>query len=340
MARTRPKRPKNPPPSISPSEVLPAGPGTSLVPADPLYRYLADIRRFPRVTPEEERDLAERWYRDHDRSAAYRLATANLRLVIHIAMDFRRTALNLLDLIQEGNIGLMQAVQRFDPFRNVRFSAYASWWIRAYILKYIIDHWSLVRVGTTNARKKLFFNLRRERARLEAQGIRPEPRLLAKRLGTTEEDVIQVQQALERRDLSLATPLRSDSDTSMQDLLPAPQPLPEEQVADEEYREMLRRKFENFAATLEGKEEATFRRRLIAESPETLQEIGDSYGVSREAIRQIESKVIGKLKKYLERELADSHSIQVSPSSNWQTVGLSRWKSPGRRAPGRPRSGG
>ncbi|MEE9231689.1 MAG: RNA polymerase factor sigma-32 [Acidobacteriota bacterium] len=316
MARTRPKRSKKSSPPISPSEVLPAGPETSLVPADPLYRYLAEIRRFPRVTPEEEHDLAVRWHRDHDRSAAYRLATANLRLVIHIAMDFRRTALNLMDLIQEGNIGLMQAVQRFDPFRQVRFSAYASWWIRAYILKYIIDHWSLVRVATTNTRKKLFFNLRKERARLEAQGIRPEPRLLARTLGTTEEDVIQVQQALAGRDVSLATPLRADSDSSLQDMLPAPQPLPEEQVADEEYREMLRRKFEVFAATLEGKEEATFRRRLIAEPPETLQAIGNSYGVTREAIRQIERKVIDKLKKFLERELAGSHSIQVSSTSN------------------------
>jgi RNA polymerase sigma-32 factor len=316
MARSRTKRKKKPARSVAPAEVLPAAPGTSLVPSDPLYRYLAEIRRFPRVSPEEEHDLAVRWHRDGDRSAAYRLATANLRLVIHIAMDFRRTALNLMDLIQEGNIGLMQAVQRFDPFRRVRFSAYASWWIRAYILKYIIDHWSLVRVGTTNARKKLFFNLRRERAKLEAQGIRPEARLLAKKLGTSEEDVIEVQKALESRDLSLATPLRSDSESSLQDMLPAPQPLPDQQVAEEEYREVLRRKFEDFAATLEGKEEAIFRRRLVAEQPETLQEIGDSYGVTREAIRQVEKRVVAKLKSYLERELADASSIQVSPSKN------------------------
>jgi RNA polymerase sigma-32 factor len=296
--------------------VLPTDPGTSLVPSDPLYRYLSEIRRFPRVTPEEEHDLAMRWHRDRDRNAAYRLATANLRLVVHIAMDFRRTALNLMDLIQEGNIGLMQAVQRFDPFRRVHFSAYASWWIRAYILKYIIDHWSLVRVGTTNTRKKLFFNLRRERARLEARGIRPETRLLAERLGASEEDVVAVQQALEGRDVSLASPLSADSDSSLQDLLPAPQPLPEQQVADEEYREVLRHKFEEFATTLEGKEEAIFRRRLVADEPETLQEIGDSFGVTREAIRQIEKKVIDKLKLYLERELADSQSIQISPPSN------------------------
>ncbi|MEE9217503.1 MAG: RNA polymerase factor sigma-32 [Acidobacteriota bacterium] len=301
---------------VSPSAVLSAPSETSLVPFDPLHRYLAEIRRFPLLTPAEEHRLAVRWRRDRDRNAAYRMATANLRLVVHIAMDFRRTALSLMDLIQEGNIGLMQAVQRFDPFRQVRFSAYASWWIRAYILKYIIDHWSLVRVATTNARKKLFFNLKREKKRLEEQGIRPTPHLLAERLGTTEEDIIDVQSAIETRDLSLATPLRVDSNSSLLDVLPARVQPPDEQVADEEYREVLRRKFEEFAATLKGKEEGIFRRRLVAEHPATLQEIGSSYGVTREAIRQIEKRVIDKLKKFLARELTDPHFVQVmSPQS-------------------------
>jgi len=289
---------------------------TSLVPSDPLQRYLSEIRRYPLLSAEEEHDLAVRWHRDRDRSAAYRMATGNLRLVVHIAMDFRRATLNLMDLIQEGNIGLLQAVQRYDPFRGIRFSAFASWWIRAYLLKYVMDHWSLVRVGTTNARRKLFFNLKKEKERLEALGIRPGPRLLADKLGVSEEDVIDVQQAVEGRDLSLEAPLRSNPEFSLIDVLPAPQPAPDEQAADNEYREILRRKFEEFGRTLKGKELEIFKRRLIADQPATLQEIGDSYGVTREAIRQIEKRVIGKLRVYLTRELAGFHGIQMATGAS------------------------
>jgi RNA polymerase sigma-32 factor len=295
-----------------PASPLPARPQTSLVPSDPLQRYLAEIREFPLLSAEEERHLAVRWKQERDRNAAYRLATANLRLVVHIAMDFRRTTLSLMDLIQEGNIGLMQAVQRFDPFRGVRFSAYASWWIRAYMLKYIIDHWSLVRVGTTNDRKKLFFNLKREKLRLQAEGIEAAPRLLAERLGVSEQDVIDVQHAVEGRDVSLDAPLRADSGSSLHDLMPARQPAPDEQAADEEYRDILRRKFNEFAGTLKGKELEIFRRRLVADEPATLQEIGDTFGITREAIRQVERRVVEKLKRFLSRELAGFPGVQVS----------------------------
>jgi RNA polymerase sigma-32 factor len=294
---------------------------TSLVPSDPLHRYLAEVRRYSLLSAEEEHEMAVRWRRDRDRDAAYRLATGNLRLVVHIAMAFRRATLNLMDLIQEGNIGLLQAVERFDPFRGVRFSAYASWWIRAYILKYIMDHWSLVRVGTTNDRRKLFFNLSREKKRLEAQGIRPEPRLLAERLGVSEEDVIDVQQAVQGRDLSLEAPLRSNPESSLVDVLPAPQPAPDEQAAENEYREALRRKFQEFGQTLKGKELEIFNRRLVAEQPATLQEIGDSYGVTREAIRQIEKRVIDRLRLYLTRELAGFHGIQAAAGPSGKVPG-------------------
>jgi RNA polymerase sigma-32 factor len=302
-----------PPRPASPLPVAAASPEHSLVPSDPLQRYLAEIRRFPLLSPEEEHALAVRWRRDGDRTAAYRLATGNLRLVVHIALGFRRSTLNLMDLIQEGNIGLMQAVQRFDPFRGIRFSAYASWWIRAYILKFIIDHWRLVRVSTTNARRKLFFNLKREKERLEAQGIRPQPRLLAERLGTSEGDVIDVQRAVEGRDLSIDAPLRGDSEPALLDVLPARQPGPDEVVAEEQYRELLRRKFEEFARTLPPREQEIFRRRLVADEPETLQQLGDSFGITREAVRQMEKRVVDKLRRYLVRQLADVHGVHVTP---------------------------
>jgi RNA polymerase sigma-32 factor len=308
------KRTRSAPPRPAPSpQPAAAARERSLVPSDPLQRYLAEIRRFPLLTPEEEHDLALRWRRDGDRSAAYRLATGNLRLVVHIALDFRRSTLNLMDLIQEGNIGLLQAVQRFDPFRAIRFSAYASWWIRAYILKFIIDHWRMVRVSTTNARRKLFFNLKREKERLEALGIRPQPRLLAERLGASERDVIDVQRAVEGRDLSIDAPLRGDSDTVLLDVLPSRQAGPDEEVAQAQYRDLLRRKFDEFARTLPDREQEIFRRRLVADEPETLQQIGDSFGVTREAVRQIEKRVVDKLRRYLVRELADVHGVHVTP---------------------------
>ncbi|MGD8375088.1 MAG: sigma-70 family RNA polymerase sigma factor [Acidobacteriota bacterium] len=281
----------------------------SLVVPDPLRRYMAEIGRFALLDAEEEYALAVRFRDEGDRAAAYRLATSNLRLVVHIAMSFRRTAMNLLDLIQEGNMGLLQAVQRFDPYRKVRFSAYAGWWIRAYILKYIIDHWSLVRVGTTNTRRKLLFNLRKEKEALEAQGIKPEPRLLAERLGVPEQEVIEVEQGM-GRDLSLDAPLGPESETPLSDRMVLPAPPVDEQLADEEFQTALRESMAAFAGTLDERDREIFDRRLVTDTPETLQQIGDRQGVSREAIRQREQKIIHRLKAFLRQELADFENLE------------------------------
>lgn len=282
----------------------------SLEVADPLRRYLAEIGRFALLSAEEERDLAVR-IRDYgDARAAYRLATGNLRLVVHIAMDFRRTAVNLLDLIQEGNLGLLQAVQRFDPYRGVRFSAYAGWWIRAYILKYLIDHWSLVRVGTTNTRRRLLFNLRREKEALEAQGIRPEPGLLARRLGVPESEVLEVERGM-MRDVSLDAPLSDDTGTHFADLLHSPAAPIDEALAEEEFQTALREKMEAFGEQLEPRDRDIFRSRLLADSPATLQEIGERHGISREAVRQREQRVLERLKDYLRRELEGFREIRI-----------------------------
>jgi len=286
----------------------------SLAVTDPLQRYLTELGRFALLTAEEERELAVR-YRDYgDTTAAQRLATGNLRLVVHIAMDFRRTAVNLLDLIQEGNLGLLQAVQRFDPYRGVRFSAYASWWIRAYILKYLIDHWSLVRVGTTNTRRKLLYNLRREKQALEAEGIRPEPKLLAQRLGVAESEVIEVERGM-TRDLSLSSPLADGSDTTFSDVLPSLAPPVDEVLAEEQFQTALRDRMEAFGVSLEPRDRDIFRARLLGDPPATLQEIGDRHGISREAVRQREQRLVERLKDYLREALADFREIEVAPES-------------------------
>jgi RNA polymerase sigma-32 factor len=291
-------------PEPEPTTALQKLPDHSLVLPDPLQRYMADVGRFPLLTPEEEKDLATRFHEYGDSQAAYRMATHNLRLVVHIAMDFRRTAHNLLDLIQEGNIGLLQAVRKFDPYRSVRFSAYASFWIRAYMLKYLIDHWSLVRVGTTNTRRRLLWNLKKERQALEAKGIKPEPEILAERLGVSTKELIEVQQGM-GRDLSIDEPLSEDGKSSYSDLMASPQPPADEVLAEEEFQQILRDKLEAFGDTLDERDGDIFHSRLLSDAPATLQEIGESHGISREAVRQRERKIVQRLKDYLRRELAD-----------------------------------
>jgi RNA polymerase sigma-32 factor len=279
--------------------------------ADTLRHYLKQVLRFPRLTREEEHDLAVRYRTHGDPEAVYRLVTGNLRLVVSIAFEYRRAFLNMMDLVQEGNIGLMQAVKKYDPLRGVPFSSYAAWWIRAYILKHLLDHWSIVRVGTTNARRRLFFNLKKERDRLEREGIQAGPRLLAEALETSEQDVIDVSRALSARDLSLDAPVAPDSERRVWETLPAQETTIEETVAQQEMRDILREKLGTFAAGLNEKERYTFEHRLVAEEPITLQQIGDHFGITREAARLIEKKVIGKVRDYLRQELPDLRDFAV-----------------------------
>ena len=183
----------------------------ALVPRDPFYAYLQEVRKYPALTEEEEKELAIRYKETGDLESAYKLTTANLMLVIKIAMTFKREWQNLMDLIQEGNVGLMKAVKNFDPFRGVRLSAYATWWIKSYILKHILDNWRLVRVGTTNARRKLLFNLKREKEKLEREGFDPTTKLLAERFGVDETEVIDVSASIGAMDVAIDTPVRPDS---------------------------------------------------------------------------------------------------------------------------------
>lgn len=277
----------------------------ALVPFDPLQRYLAEIRRYPLLSREEEHRIAVEYKEFGNIEAAYKLVTANLRLVVMIAREYQRAFKNLLDLIQEGNIGLMEAVKGFDPYRGIRFPSYAVWWIRAYILRYIMNDWRMVKIGTTQAQRKLFFNLQKEKERLEAEGFIPGPKLLAQRLDVKEGEVVEMEQRLANRDLSTDVPIGDGDEVTLLHFLADNKAGPEERFANTEYRQLLSEKMEKFARNLKDKELVIFRERLLNEEPLTLREIGEKYGISRERVRQIEERVKKKLKAYLGKELKD-----------------------------------
>jgi RNA polymerase sigma-32 factor len=282
-----------------------AAPGGQLVPVDPLSRYLAELRRFPVLSREEESEIARRYYEHHNPEDAYRLVTANLRLVVKIANEFARASRNLLDLIQEGNVGLMEAVKNFDPYRGIRFPSYAVWWVRAYIYRYLINNWRLVKIGTTQAQRKLFFNLRKESERLEAEGFTPQPKLLAQRMGVKENEVREMQERMAQSEVSLDAPAGPEDDTRLGDAIPDTEWNPEETTAREEWRNFAHDKVEQFAATLKDKELEIFRTRLLTEEPPTLQEVGARFGISRERVRQIESRLKRRLREFLKEQAAD-----------------------------------
>lgn len=277
----------------------------ALVTFDPLQRYLAEIRRFSLLSREEEHRLAVDYKEYGNVEAAYKLVTANLRLVVMIAREYQKAFRNLLDLIQEGNMGLMEAVKNFDPYRGVRFPSYAVWWIRAYMIRYIMNDWRMVKIGTTQAQRKLFFNLQKEKEKLEAEGLTPGPKLLAQRLNVKEDEVVEMEQRLASRDLSVDMPMGDDEEATLLHFLPDQKESPEEQIAETQYQQLLREKMEEFARALKDKELVIFRERLLNEEPLTLREIGEKYDISRERVRQIEERVKRKLKTFLSKELKD-----------------------------------
>ncbi|MFN8625501.1 MAG: RNA polymerase factor sigma-32 [Candidatus Binatia bacterium] len=281
----------------------------ALVSYDPLQRYLTEIRRYALLSRDEEHRLAVQYVEHQDIEAAYRLVTANLRLVVMIAREYQHAVRTLLDLIQEGNIGLMEAVKNFDPYRGIRFPSYAVWWVRAYIIRYVMNNWRMVKIGTTQAQRKLFFNLQKEKDRLEADGFVPGPRLIAQRLDVKESEVVEMEQRLSARDLSVDAPVEAGETTTMLDLLPSKEATVEEEVASAESRTLISQKVRAFGETLSGKERIIFDARLMAEEPLTLQEIGDRYAISRERVRQIEERVKKKLKAYLLAECQDVEDV-------------------------------
>ena len=288
--------------------------GGSLARRDPMAAYMSETRRYPLLTPEEEHALAVRLVEHGDTTAARKMIEANLRLVVKIAYEYRRAHRNLLDLVQEGNIGLIQAVSKFDPYRGVKLSSYAAFWIRAYILKFILNNWRLVKIGTTQAQRKLFFNLRKEREKLEQLGFQPTSALLAEKLDVSEKDVIEMERRLAAPEASLDAPMGGGDDDGTRtrmDYLPSEEDRPDRAFAQSEFSALLKEKLETFAGTLQGREQTIFRERWLTEEPLTLQEIGDRYNVSRERARQLEKRMLDRLKKYLEAEMGTAIDIEA-----------------------------
>ena len=271
-----------------------------------LHRYLQEISQYELLSREATEELAVRFQETGDPDAAYRLVSSNLRLVVKVAMDFQKYWMqNFMDLIQEGNVGLVQATKKFDPYRGVKFSYYAAYWIRAYILKFIMDNWRLVKIGTTQAQRKLFFSLNKEKKLLESQGFKPEIKLLAERLNVKESEVIEMGQRMDNWDVSLEAPVRSDSEDEQKNFLPHDGPGIEEVVASQEMRERLAVILADLSTRLNEKEQVILNTRLLSDEPKTLQTIADEFHISRERVRQIEANLLKKLRKQFEKEMPD-----------------------------------
>jgi RNA polymerase sigma-32 factor len=270
---------------------------------DPLASYIAKIKKYQFLTAEEEYALVVKYRADGDREAAYRLVTSHLLLVVKLAMKFSRMYSNILELIQEGNIGLLEAVKRFDPFKGTRLSTYATWWIRAFILKYIVDNLKIVKVGTTNVRRRLLFKLKKEIERLEMEGFTPHTKLLAEHFGATEEDIIDISEAISSQDISLDAPIDENSREKIGDTIESRGQSHEEKVEESEFRDLFYKKLSKFEEGLNEYEKEILKNRILSEEPITLQEIGDKFKVTKEAVRQAEQRLHEKLKKYFEKEM-------------------------------------
>jgi RNA polymerase sigma-32 factor len=277
---------------------------------DPLRKYLLEVSHFEPLTAEEEHRLAILYREENNEQAAYRLVTSNLRLVVKIAFLYSRIYQNVMDLIQEGNIGLMEAVKRFDPYRGARLPTYAAWWIKAYIIKFILDNFRIVRLGTTNERRKLLFNLRKEKEKLRLQGIEPTASLVAARLNVKTEEVEAVESTIESSDLSLDAYVNDQGETRFVDTLAATEELIDEKLARGELRNLFHQKFQEFARNLTERERVILEQRLIADEPKTLQQIADQFGVTREAIRLNEKALVERIRKYMETELKDVTRVE------------------------------
>jgi RNA polymerase sigma-32 factor len=284
-----------------------------------MHRYLQEISQYELLTREETEKLAIRYQENQDPDAAYRLVTANLRLVVKVAMDFQKYWMqNFIDLVQEGNVGLVQAVKKFDPYRGVKFSYYAAYWIRAYILKSIMDNWRLVKIGTTQAQRKLFFSLNKERKLLEAQGFKPEAKVLAERLNVKESEVIEMTQRMGSNDLSLEAPVRDDSNEEQKDFLAYQGPSVEEIVAETEVKNKVAEVIEKLRKNLNDKEKAILKDRLLNDEPLTLQTIADKFSISRERVRQIEVSLLKKMRVFFEEEVPDIHNFLDEILTGWR----------------------
>ena len=278
-----------------------------------LFRYMQEVNSYELLNAEETEDLVLKYQQNDDLQAGNDLITANLRLVVKIAGDFQKYWTNsFLDLVQEGNIGLIKAINKFDPSRGIKFSYYATFWIRAYILKYIMDNWRLVKLGTTQAQRKLFYKLNKEKKLLEAQGIKPESGLLASRLDVREKDIVEMEQRFNGPDVSLESQISHDSTMEHKDLLAGTGPSVEDIAAKREVIEKIKDLLDKQKDTLCEREKVILEDRMLQDDSRSLKNIAEQFDISRERIRQIEARLLKKIGKTLQQEMPD---IAVSLSA-------------------------
>lgn len=284
---------------------------TAVVPVTALQQYLAEVRLHPYLTKEEELRLFHEYKVQGNRDAAVKLIMANLRVSISIAAEYLHTGADHMDLIQEGNVGLMHAIKKFDPSKNVRFYAYAAWWSRAYILRYLLNTYRLVKIGTTQDQRKLFYNLKKEKAKLEREGFAPDTKLLADRLHVRERDVIEMGQRLGNWELSLDQPIGEDQEGSLLDVLPSQQVPADEQLAQTQLQKLFRTKLAEFVKTLDERDEDILRNRILSETPLTLDDLGAKYSITKERTRQLEARIIKRLRDYIKKDIKDFDHLRV-----------------------------
>lgn len=269
-----------------------------LVPQDALAKYMSEVGKYPLITREEENALAIRYYEYGDREAAEKLVTSNLRFVIKVAMEYSKFGAKVIDLVQEGNVGLMQAVREYNPYKGVRLITYAVWWIRGQIQEYLMRHYSMVRIGTTAKQRKLFYQLQRERDKLERMGLDAGIKQLSGRLGIPEKEVTDMSQRVFKRDVSLDAPTLMNENATMMDMQEDfSAHNPDDAVALKEELHMLGESIEGLRPNLNQRELFVLDNRLLSDDPLTLQEIGNRYGITREAARQMEARLVKKIKQ-------------------------------------------
>lgn len=282
-----------------PSKALVSAKG--LVSSDEVGRYLREVHQYPMLSPQEEHDLLKKYREEGDKESARKLVTSHLRLVAKIALEYRSAFQNILDLIQEGNIGLLKAVQNYKPGKGARLGAYAQWWIRSYILKYIIDNFRLIKIGTTKTQKKLFYHLISEKQRLESMGFNPSTKDLAQQLGVGEKDVSDMERRLTQPEYALEAPAGgAESEATLSDFVPSDELSVDEKLSEMESQNLLKEKLGEFSSGLNEREQKILQERLLAELPVTLQDIADEYGITKERVRQLESRLLSKLKHFLD----------------------------------------
>jgi RNA polymerase sigma-32 factor len=297
-------------PALEPMDQDAVGESTAVVPVTTLQRYLAEVRRYPFLSKEEELRLFHEYKVLGSREAAVKLILSNLRVSVAIASEYLHTGADQMDLIQEGNVGLMQAIKKFDPSKNVRFHAYAAWWARAYILRYLLNTYRLIKVGTTQDQRKLFYNLRKEKAKLEREGFSPDTKLLADRLNVREKDVIEMDQRLGSWELSLDQPLTPEAEGTLLDVLPSTDSPVDEKIATAELQTVFREKLAEFIRGLGEREEDILRNRILSDTPVTLEDLGHKYGITKERTRQLEARIIKRLRDYLKKEVKDFDQLR------------------------------